>query len=80
MVPKNIFFEKKKTLDNFPKNMKALVYDPPVNNTEDLVARTVIAADKINTIAGIFEKVHQSYIRRCELGNATLGHHIQHLL
>ncbi|GBL92682.1 hypothetical protein AVEN_119081-1 [Araneus ventricosus] len=58
----------------------SLVYEMPADSAEDLVARIVVAADKINTPPGIFEKVRQSFLRRCELCSETRGRHFQHLL
>ncbi|GBL82217.1 hypothetical protein AVEN_252404-1 [Araneus ventricosus] len=42
-------------------HMKSLVYQTPVDSAEDLVARIVVAAHKINT-PGIFERVCQSFL------------------
>ncbi|GBM45707.1 hypothetical protein AVEN_14150-1 [Araneus ventricosus] len=64
----------------FWEHMKSLVYETPVNSAEDLVARIVVAADKINTTPGIFDRVRQLFLRRCELCNDTHGRHFQHLL
>lgn len=61
-------------------HMKSLVYETPVDSAEDLVARIVVAADHINTTPGIFERVRQSFLRRCELCNDTRGRHFEHLL
>ncbi|GBN03366.1 hypothetical protein AVEN_222654-1 [Araneus ventricosus] len=44
-----------------------------VDSAEDLVVRIVVAADKINTTPGIFEKVRQSFLRRCGVCNDTRG-------
>ncbi|GBO36259.1 hypothetical protein AVEN_132963-1 [Araneus ventricosus] len=44
-----------------------------VDSAEDLVVRIVVAADKINTKPGIFEKVRQSFLRRCGVCNDTRG-------
>ncbi|GBN79146.1 hypothetical protein AVEN_272646-1 [Araneus ventricosus] len=60
--------------------MKSLVYEASVDSTEDLVARIAVDADKINTTPGIFERVRQSFLRRCELCNDTRGRQFQHLL
>ncbi|GBM75445.1 hypothetical protein AVEN_182316-1 [Araneus ventricosus] len=56
-------------------HMKSLVYEMPVNSAEDLIERTVVAADKINTKPAIFERARQSFLCRCELCNvaATLS-------
>ncbi|GBO16455.1 hypothetical protein AVEN_183384-1 [Araneus ventricosus] len=61
-------------------HMKSLVYETPVDLAEDLVARIAVAADKINTTPGIFLRVRQSFLRRCELCNDTRGRHFEHLL
>ncbi|GFW29597.1 uncharacterized protein TNCV_3934651 [Trichonephila clavipes] len=50
--------------------MKFLVYETQVE-AEDLVARFVVATDKIKTTPGIFERVLQSFFRRCHLCNDT---------
>ncbi|GBM29915.1 hypothetical protein AVEN_111224-1 [Araneus ventricosus] len=55
--------------------MKSLVYETPVDSAEDLVATIVVAADKINTTPGIFERVRQSFLRRCELCNDRTSTH-----
>ncbi|GBM72035.1 hypothetical protein AVEN_89792-1 [Araneus ventricosus] len=49
-------------------HMKSLVYQTPVDSAEDLVARIVVAADKINTTPGIFERVasHSFGVVNCE--------------
>ncbi|GBM84505.1 hypothetical protein AVEN_67404-1 [Araneus ventricosus] len=59
--------------------MKPLVYEMPVDSAEELVARIVVASYKINT-PGIFERVRQSFLHRCELCNDTRGRHFEHLL
>ncbi|GBN47982.1 hypothetical protein AVEN_22010-1 [Araneus ventricosus] len=64
----------------FRGNMKSLVYEMPVASAEDLVARIVVAADKINTPPGIFERVRQSFLLRCQLCNNTRGRHFEHQL
>lgn len=48
-------------------HMKALVQDLHVNRAEDLVDRIVVAADRINTIPGIFDRVRQPFLSLCEL-------------
>ncbi|GBN13508.1 hypothetical protein AVEN_256786-1 [Araneus ventricosus] len=65
---------------SFWGHMNSLVYEMPVDSAEDLVARIVVAADKINTTPGIFERVRQAFLRRCELCNDTLDRHFEHLL
>ncbi|GBL78928.1 hypothetical protein AVEN_48900-1 [Araneus ventricosus] len=60
--------------------MKSLVYETPVDSAGDLVARIVVAADKINRTPGIFERVRQSFHCRCELCNDTSDRHFEHFL
>ncbi|GBN01075.1 hypothetical protein AVEN_3628-1 [Araneus ventricosus] len=60
--------------------MTSLVYETPVDSAGDLLARIVVAADKIKTTPGIFDRVRQTFLRRCELCNDTRGRHFQHLL
>ncbi|GBO16290.1 hypothetical protein AVEN_146960-1 [Araneus ventricosus] len=45
-------------------HMKSSVYETPVDFAEDLAARIVVPADKINAPLGIFERVRQSFLRR----------------
>ena len=40
--------------------MKNLVYDNPVHNAEDLVARIAVAAGEIRDIPGVFQNVRIS--------------------
>ncbi|GBN42518.1 hypothetical protein AVEN_208829-1 [Araneus ventricosus] len=61
-------------------HMKSLMYETPVDSVEDVVARIIVTADKINTPPEIFERVHQSFLRRCELCNDKRGRHFEHLL
>lgn len=46
-----------------------------MESPEGLVARIVIAADKINTTPGMYERVRESLIRRCGVYNYDLGRH-----
>ncbi|GBM93498.1 hypothetical protein AVEN_274825-1 [Araneus ventricosus] len=55
-------------------------YETTVYSVEDLEARLVVAAGKMNTPPGIFDRVRQSFLRRCELCNDTRGRHFEHLL
>ncbi|GBN28235.1 Ectonucleotide pyrophosphatase/phosphodiesterase family member 6 [Araneus ventricosus] len=47
-------------------HLKSLVYETPVDLAEDLMARIVVVADKINSTPEIFERVRQSFLRRCD--------------
>lgn len=60
--------------------LKSVVYATPVNSDEDLVARIVCAAADIQQTAGIFERVRQSMVRRCNACIASNGGNIEHLL
>ncbi|KAM0737138.1 hypothetical protein ACS0PU_000231 [Formica fusca] len=46
-------------------HIKSLVYEIPVDDPETLVARILTASDMVQNMLGIFEKVRQSFIRRC---------------
>ncbi|GFV83849.1 uncharacterized protein TNCV_387571 [Trichonephila clavipes] len=46
--------------------MKSLVYDTPVDNAEELVARIAVAAGEIRNSPGVFQNVRMSMRRRCE--------------
>ncbi|GBM74184.1 hypothetical protein AVEN_104808-1 [Araneus ventricosus] len=61
-------------------HLKSLVHETPMKSAKDLVARIVVAADKINTTPGIFERGRQSFLRRCELCNDTCSRHFENLL
>ncbi|GBL77704.1 hypothetical protein AVEN_152923-1 [Araneus ventricosus] len=50
-------------------HFKSLVYATPVNTPEDLIARIIVAEADIKSIPGIFERVRESFIRRCKLCN-----------
>ncbi|GBM18582.1 hypothetical protein AVEN_47964-1 [Araneus ventricosus] len=60
----------------FWRHMKSFVYETPVDSAQDLIARIVVAANKINTTPGIFERVRQLFLHRCELCNDTRGRHL----
>lgn len=60
--------------------MKAAVYDTPVESALDLVARIVCAAADIQANAGVYERVRQSMIRRCNACIACHGGNFEHLL
>ena len=60
--------------------LKGLVYETPVISSEDLVARVVEAAARVRDRPGLFERVHQSMIRRCEACIVADGKNFEHLL
>ncbi|GFX86254.1 uncharacterized protein TNCV_2561361 [Trichonephila clavipes] len=47
-------------------HMKSLVYDTPVDNAEELVARIAVAAGEIRNSPGVFQNVRMSMRRRYE--------------
>ena len=61
-------------------HMKFLVYVTPVDLAENLVTKIVVAVDKISTTFGIFERVRQSFLLRCQLCNDTHDQHSENLL
>ncbi|GFT95408.1 transposable element Tc3 transposase [Trichonephila clavipes] len=61
-------------------HMKSLVYDTPVDNAEELVARIAVAAREIRNSPGIFQNVRMSMRRRygdrfnsCQVINSQFG-------
>ena len=46
--------------------MKSLVYDTPIDNVEELVARIAVAAEEIKDISGVFQNVWISIHQRPE--------------
>ena len=61
-------------------HMKSLVYDTPVDNAEELVARIAVAAGEIRNSPGIFQNVRRSMRRRCEACIVARGRNFEHLL
>ncbi|GBM80600.1 hypothetical protein AVEN_151507-1 [Araneus ventricosus] len=61
-------------------HLKLLVYMTPVGTPEDLKARIVVVAADIKSIPGIFERVRESFSRRCRLCNDVRDRHFQQLL
>ena len=60
--------------------LKSVVYAIPVNSELDFVTRIVCDAAYIQQNAGIFQRVHQSTVRRCNAGITSNGGNIKHLL
>ena len=56
------------------------MYETPVISSEDLVARVVEAAARVRDRPGLFERVRQSMIRRCEACIVADGKNFEHLL
>lgn len=46
-------------------HLKSLVYETPVQNEMDLIARIVAAADNLRTMPGVFQRMRISGRRRC---------------
>ncbi|PNF33715.1 hypothetical protein B7P43_G11435 [Cryptotermes secundus] len=61
-------------------HVKSLIYDMPVDNEFKLLARILVACDVIRDTPGIFERVHQSFFRRCNACIENGGRQFQHLL
>ncbi|EFN64287.1 hypothetical protein EAG_08941, partial [Camponotus floridanus] len=47
---------------------------------EILIDRIMNACDTIRNNPGIFQRVHQSMHRRCNVLRCVAGHHFEHLL
>ena len=60
--------------------MKSLVYETPVESEEDLLARIMAAAQEIQETPGIFERVYENMLRRCNVCIELGGRHIEQLL
>jgi len=61
-------------------HIKALIYMSPVDSGEDLIARIIEAASTITQQPGIFERTHQSLLRRRRLCIEVGGRTFEHLL
>ena len=64
----------------FRRHVKSLVYEMPVDSSEDLVARIVVTVHEINATHAIFEKVCELFLRWCQLCNDTRVQYFEHLL
>lgn len=60
--------------------LKAIVYHDPVESEMDLVARLVCAAATIKETPGVFDRVRQSMLRRCQACLVSDGANFEHLL
>lgn len=61
-------------------HLKSLVYQTPVDTLEDLTARIVVASADIASTPGMFERVRQSFVRRCRLCNDLRGRTFEQFL
>ena len=61
-------------------HMKYLVYQTPVDTVENLLARVLGAAQGIQQITGVMERVYQNMCRRYNVHNELGGRHIEPLL
>ncbi|GFU26152.1 transposase-like protein [Trichonephila clavipes] len=64
----------------FWEQMKSLVYETPVNSTEELVARISAAAGEIRSTPEMLSNVRRSMKRRCEACITCGGRQFEHLL
>jgi len=60
--------------------IKSLVYETPVDSEEELIARVVAAFDVVRNDPGIFARVRESFLRRCNICIERQGRHIENLL
>ena len=60
--------------------MERLVYETPVLDEQDLIARIVVAADFIRNDPGVFERVRSSWLARCRKCIEVEGGHFEHLM
>jgi len=60
--------------------IKDLVYATPIESEEDLIARIVEAVHQVREMPGIFKRVRQSMLRRCELCRDVNGTNFEHLM
>ena len=61
-------------------HLKSQVYATPIDREEDLLTRIQDAANDIRNTPGVFARVRQSMIRRCNLCMEQRGNHFEHLL
>jgi hypothetical protein len=61
-------------------HVKSLVYATPVETVEDLTARIFNACEVVQHTPGIFERVRQSMVRRCNACIELGSRHFEHLL
>ncbi|GFQ69425.1 transposable element Tcb1 transposase [Trichonephila clavata] len=60
--------------------LKSAEYATPVNLQMDLIAGIIYAAADIKKNPGVFERVHQSMLRRCNTCFASNGGNFEHIL
>ena len=60
--------------------LKSLVYETPVRNEEDLLAKIMASCTHVEAIPGIFQRVRESMTRRCNLCIEANGQHFEQLL
>jgi hypothetical protein len=62
-------------------HVKSLIYDTPVDVEFELVAKILVARDVIHeTPEYVFERVRQSFFRRCNARIENVGRKFRHLL
>lgn len=61
-------------------HIKALVYATPIETVEDLVARILAAAEEVQNMPGIFERIQRNMLRRCNSCIEVDGGHFEQLL
>lgn len=61
-------------------HVKSVVYATPVDTEDELLARVQAACQQVHDTPRVFERVRQSFSRRCQLCIECGGQHVEHLL
>ncbi|KDR08438.1 hypothetical protein L798_01785, partial [Zootermopsis nevadensis] len=61
-------------------HVKSIVYETPVYDPEQLLARILAASDVVRETPEAFERMRQSFGRRCNACIECGGRHFEHLL
>ncbi|GFY26193.1 uncharacterized protein TNCV_355091 [Trichonephila clavipes] len=61
-------------------HLKLLVYEMSVTPTEDFMFRIAIASTDFTSIPDLFERVEQSFVRRCQLCYDIRGCNFEHFM
>ncbi|GFU72686.1 hypothetical protein TNCV_193731 [Trichonephila clavipes] len=55
-------------------------HETPMDSADDLVTRTILVAENINSTPEIIDKISQSFLRQCHHGNDMSGWNFEQLL
>lgn len=61
-------------------HLKSVVYETPIDTEDELLPRIQAACHHVRTTPGVFERVRQAMLRRCQLCIEVGGRHMEHLL